>query len=305
MSEIALTSTAFAHAARTSGGRQSPTQYTDRSGYYPDFYGDFYNSGYVGSFLATYYPNATAADGMGLASAWYSGNVGAYEAIANEFTAYLYAGNYTLFYGEYPGNSLLQTDMAVRGLTMAQNFCMDVARTYTFGAFTAATFGLGGVSTVGGIELGVPSLNAMFRFTVADGLATAQVSAPVVGQAVQAEGSQLAGITNPIPTTLARIIPGNVNPATLGRPGALDVFVTDAEGIAGMNPQQISEYLTIPYSPTYTIYQFATPAEGLASPVFRSDPGFVGGGLTMGGAPEFVMPNMSISSDWLRILVGQ
>jgi hypothetical protein len=125
------------------------------------------------------------------------------------------------------------------------------------------------------------------------------------GPTLQAEGSQIVGISNPIPATLARIIPGDVNPATLGRPGAVDVFVTDAEGIAGMNAQQISEYLTIPYSPTYTVYQFATPAEGLASPVFRSDPGFVGGGLTMGGAPEFVLPNMSISPDWLRMLVGQ
>lgn len=39
------------------------------------------------------------------------------------------------------------------------------------------------------------------------------------------------------------------------------------------------------------VIEFSTPSEGLASPVFRSNPGFVGGGLTSGGAPEFVIPN--------------
>ena len=43
------------------------------------------------------------------------------------------------------------------------------------------------------------------------------------------------------------------------------------------------------------IVEFDTPAEGLASPVFRTNPGFVGGGLTAGGAIEFVLPNLLIS----------
>ena len=42
------------------------------------------------------------------------------------------------------------------------------------------------------------------------------------------------------------------------------------------------------------LIEFPTPSEGLASPVFRTNPGFVGGGQTAGGASEFVIPNGSI-----------
>ncbi|MGD1879802.1 MAG: polymorphic toxin type 10 domain-containing protein [Kiloniellaceae bacterium] len=39
-----------------------------------------------------------------------------------------------------------------------------------------------------------------------------------------------------------------------------------------------------------------TPQSGVSSPVFRTDPGFVGGGRTTGGAREFVIPNGPIPS---------
>lgn len=98
-----------------------------------------------------------------------------------------------------------------------------------------------------------------------------------------------------IPGRLARVIPGDVTPTALGRPGPADVFVTAADDIAGMtSPAQIAERLTIPQSKSFTVIEFATPAEGLASPVFRTNPGFIGGGRTAGGAREFVVPNMSI-----------
>ena len=98
-----------------------------------------------------------------------------------------------------------------------------------------------------------------------------------------------------MPGRLARVIPGDVTPAALGRPGTADVFVTAADDIAGMtSPAQIAERLTVPQSKSFTVIEFATPAEGLASPVFRTNPGFIGGGRTAGGAREFVVPNMSI-----------
>ena len=50
--------------------------------------------------------------------------------------------------------------------------------------------------------------------------------------------------------------------------------------------------------------QFPTPEEGLASPVFRSNPGFVGGGYTAGGAPEFVVPNGPIPPGATTTIVG-
>lgn len=41
------------------------------------------------------------------------------------------------------------------------------------------------------------------------------------------------------------------------------------------------------------IIEFDTPS-GIATPVLRSDPGFVGYGRTAGGATEFVIPNYRI-----------
>lgn len=68
--------------------------------------------------------------------------------------------------------------------------------------------------------------------------------------------------------------------------------------IAGMNASQIAQRLTIPDSPTgFRIIEFSTPQNGIASPVFRTDPGFIGGGRTLGGAREFVISNGPIPLD--------
>jgi RHS repeat-associated protein len=112
------------------------------------------------------------------------------------------------------------------------------------------------------------------------------------------------GVTNAVPSTLARVIPGEGPFFTLGAPGAADVFVTDAAAIEGMTAFQIAERLGIPSSDTFTVIRFPTPPEGLASPVFRSNPGFVGGGLTTGRAPEFVLPNGPIPSGATITIIG-
>lgn len=97
---------------------------------------------------------------------------------------------------------------------------------------------------------------------------------------------------------MARVIPNGTVATTLGRPGVSDVFVTGASDIAGMTSKQIAQRLTIAESPTgFKVIEFATPRSGVASPVFRSDPGFVGGGRTAGGAREFVIPNGPIPAD--------
>jgi hypothetical protein len=80
----------------------------------------------------------------------------------------------------------------------------------------------------------------------------------------------------------------------LGKQGAKDVFVTAADDIAGLNARQLAERLSIPYSETFTVIIFPAPAEGIASPVFRANVGFMQGGLTRGGAREWVIPN-----DWI------
>lgn len=88
---------------------------------------------------------------------------------------------------------------------------------------------------------------------------------------------------NPVPKTLARVVATADGITTLGRPDAPDVFVTAASDIKGLNSSQIASKLTIPESKTgFTIFTFPTPAEGIASPVYRTDPGFVGFGRTLG-----------------------
>lgn len=126
-------------------------------------------------------------------------------------------------------------------------------------------------------------------------------SSVVVGGAVAAESSvsvvpETASLTNPVSTTLARVIPGQGPFPTLAPPGRVDAFVTAAEDIRGLNAAQLGPRLGIQNSTTFTVIEFPTPSSGLASPVFRSDPGFVGFGRTSGGAREFVVPNGPIPS---------
>ncbi len=104
-------------------------------------------------------------------------------------------------------------------------------------------------------------------------------------------GAIASRVANPVPKVLARVVPGKGPYSTLGAPGADDVFVTAADDIAGMSAKEISERLTIDPSDAFTVIEFPTPASGLASPVGRTNPGFVGGGKTAGGAREFVLPN--------------
>ncbi len=107
--------------------------------------------------------------------------------------------------------------------------------------------------------------------------------------------------TNPVPSRLARVLPSGMPVNSLGRVGLQDVFVTAAEDIAGMNASQIAERLGIAKATGgFDVFEFPTPPEGIASPVFRSNPGFIGGGKTSGGAREYVIPNGPIPPGAVR-----
>jgi Novel toxin 10 len=79
----------------------------------------------------------------------------------------------------------------------------------------------------------------------------------------------------------------------LGKAGTPDVFVTDAAAVRGLNAGEIPGRLGIPASATgYRVTEFpSSGVGGIASPINRTNPGFVGGGRTSGGAPEYVIPN--------------
>jgi hypothetical protein len=64
-----------------------------------------------------------------------------------------------------------------------------------------------------------------------------------------------------------------------------------------MNAAQIAPRLGINESNTFTVIEFPTPRAGLASPINRTNTGFVGSGRTLGGAREFVVPNGPIPAN--------
>lgn len=105
-----------------------------------------------------------------------------------------------------------------------------------------------------------------------------------------------------LPTRLARVVPERfAGGETLGRAGATDVFVTEASQLKGLkNSDEIAKKLTLLNEDgslvkgPFRIIEFDTPAEGLAQPINRSNPGYVNGGKTAGGATEYIIPNLKI-----------
>jgi len=111
-------------------------------------------------------------------------------------------------------------------------------------------------------------------------------------------------VANPVSNTLARVVPKGLNPTTLGKAGDLDVFVTNASELKGLSNAQIADKLAIPEVPGgFNVIEFpSSSVDGIASPVFRINNGFVGGGQTAGGAAEFVIPNGPIptgATQWI------
>ncbi|GAB4187969.1 MAG: hypothetical protein Tsb002_13770 [Wenzhouxiangellaceae bacterium] len=100
-----------------------------------------------------------------------------------------------------------------------------------------------------------------------------------------------------MPARLARVVDAEyINAFRLGGPGADDVFVTPFLDISGVaNAGELSRRLTLVGEAgnvrpgPFGIIEFDTPSFGLASPVFRQNPGFV-----QGGAREFILPNSDI-----------
>lgn len=107
--------------------------------------------------------------------------------------------------------------------------------------------------------------------------------------------------TKDVPSRVSRVVEERVGrrAESLGAPGEADVFVTGADDIAGMSAKQIAKRLSL-YddagnlrSGPFSVFEFDTPI-GIASPIRRTNPGFVGRGRTAGGASEYVVPNSQL-----------
>ncbi len=129
--------------------------------------------------------------------------------------------------------------------------------------------------------------------------AAGEVAGLAVGKAATSIGKLFtSSASNPVPATLARVVPTEFASGTLGKASAEEVFVTAGKDINGLNSAQIAEKLTIDPSPSgFTVYEFPTPPEGVSTPFNRPDPGFINGGRTAGGAREFIIPNQSIPTN--------
>jgi len=123
------------------------------------------------------------------------------------------------------------------------------------------------------------------------------------GERLARQGAKQA-VSNRMPSRIKRVkVSEEKNPATithLGRPDASDVFVTAASDIRRIKTSRgLARKLTLIDEQgrlrvgRMMIIEFDTP-QGIASPVFRDFPGFVGRGRTAGGAREFVVPNYSL-----------
>jgi len=150
--------------------------------------------------------------------------------------------------------------------------------------------GLEAASYVGGIASGleIPS---------SPGMVTAS-NFGLKGSVSLSRPTTLGGIANPIPNEVSRVIPISIGEVkTLGIAGTKDVFVTASSDIQGLSSAKIAQKLAIPKSSSgFRVIMFPTP-EGIASPVNRNIPGFIGGGRTAGGAREFVIPNTTVPKD--------
>ncbi|WP_407074123.1 polymorphic toxin type 10 domain-containing protein [Pseudomonas sp. CCC3.2] len=149
----------------------------------------------------------------------------------------------------------------------------------------------GGADVIRGNESASTSAGVGLGLAIDGGLAG--VKLPEGSGAIGAKG-----VANPVSDTLARVVPSGLNPTNFAKPGDLDAFVTNASELRGLSNAQIAERLTIPEIPGgFRVIEFpSSSVDGIASPVFRTNPGFVQGGKTAGGAAEFVIPNGPIPS---------
>ncbi|MEM1223526.1 MAG: polymorphic toxin type 10 domain-containing protein [Verrucomicrobiota bacterium] len=168
-------------------------------------------------------------------------------------------------------------------------------------AYINNDFGAGFISEFGAELTPVGVFTAGRDFFQSPGILTAAALVPGVPR-VGALGDA-ASAANSVPTRLSRVVDSRfANSPTLGSPRSSDVFVTAADDLAGITSSSgaaqrltlLNEAGNLRQGP-FSVIEFDAPTSGLASPVFRNDPGFIQGGFTQGGAREFVLPNLNVN----------
>ena len=181
------------------------------------------------------------------------------------------------------------------GATAGQAFAAGFAGGFAAGVVQQSILEFGGAAILGTEVSAERILLAGVTGGVTGGI-TAGVS--------RAIRNYIAGrVTNPVPRRMARVVPAQyAESPTLAAPGAQEAFVTAAEDITGITTSRgLAERLTLIdeagnlIEGPFVVFEFDTPVSGVASPVFRSSPGFVGRGLTAGGAREFTIPNLPLA----------
>ncbi len=173
---------------------------------------------------AVAHPNGIGAHTLGFAKGLGNSIEGAYNAVTNPKQTLQGLGN-MLVVGAANGDPL-------------NMMAMDNALgTNSFG--TSMAMGQA-------IENGVDALvngNGLERGEVIGEIAGTIAIGEGAGAALKGAGTLLKGsnVANPIPSTLARVIPGDVKTTTLGAASASDVFVTGASDISGLNAAQIAK----------------------------------------------------------------
>jgi len=115
-------------------------------------------------------------------------------------------------------------------------------------------------------------------------------------------------VVNPLPGRYAHVVSLETAQAAmrgehLSLASKTDVFITAADVIAGItDPVELARRLTLVdkngqlIEGPFGIIEFTLgDLTDISSPVFRANPGFISGGVTLGGAREYIIPNKQLS----------
>jgi len=100
-----------------------------------------------------------------------------------------------------------------------------------------------------------------------------------------------------VPKDVATLIDAGCTDITLAKPEDPDVFITAAEDLARYRSQSsVERRLGLPPGQRAVVtFNLDVDVAGIASPIRRNYPEFVGGGRTRGGAREWVIPNRPLN----------